>query len=330
MKLTYFQLESHLVKNLDGIYVISGEELFLKQEAIQLIRKASKQAGFNERIRIAPEDNNEDALYTALNSSSLLAEKRLIEINFRDSLPNKTTSQILERYATSPSPDTILLIELGKLDTKITKNNWYAALEKKGIIITIWPISREALLQWIIQRAKKYKLSFEPEAVNLLADYTEGNLIAAAQAIEKIYLLKPEIIDTHLIKTILTDESHFTVFDFIEQVIIGDKKRLLRMLESLKKEGIEPAIIVWGLTREMRLLSDLAEGLKQGLTYDSLFQKHRIFSQRQRAIRQFLARFTAENCWHFLTDAAHIDATIKGASSQNVWEQLQLFCLRLV
>jgi DNA polymerase-3 subunit delta len=332
MKLTVFQLEAQLSKKLALAYIVSGEELLLKQDANILIRKAAKQAGFSEHIRLTPETGFDwDKLYSLLYANSLFAEKRLLELNFFDVTLPKAASAILQEYAKNPSPSNVLLIDIGKVDVKIAKSAWYSQLEKIGMVVNIWPVPREQLPQWIIQRAKRYKLDIQPDAANLLADYIEGNLGAAAQAIEKIYLLKPsQSIDSDLIHTLLTDESHFTIFDFVENLISGDAARALHILDSLKNEGTEPILIIWGVTRELRLLADFAQQLKEGLTFDNLFQKYRIFARRQSAIRHFLTKTSLEDCWHHLKHAADIDKIIKGAVSGNIWESLQLFCLRLV
>lgn len=332
MKLTYFQLEPHLAKQLASIYIVSGEELLLKQDAINLIRKSAKKAGFNERVRIAPEAGFDwEQLYSELYSASLLAEKRLFEVNFRDSAPNKVAGKILQEYAEKPCPDNLLLIDIGKIDDKIAKSAWYKALEKMGMVIAVWPIPRDQLPQWINQRARKYKLQFNPDTTNLIADYVEGNLIAAAQMIEKIYLLKPEQpVAADIVKSILTDESHFTIFDFIDSLITGDASRTLHILDVLKTEGIEPVLVLWGITRELRLMADYAQQIQQGTTYDQLFQKQRVFSRRQPLVRKFLSRFTAADCWRHLSQAIDIDRVIKGAAVGDSWDSLQLFCLRLM
>lgn len=332
MKLTQAQLEPHLSKSLAAIYIVSGDEILLKQDVLQLIRKAAKQAGFNERIRITPEAGYDwEQLYSMLYSGSLLAEKRLFEFDFRDMTPNKVASAILQDYAKKPSPDNLLLIDISKVDDKIQKSAWYKALEGAGIAIPVWPIAREQLPQWISQRAKKYKLQINPDAAKLLADYVEGNLIAAAQALEKMYLLQPaQAVDTTLVQSILTDESRFTIFDFIENLIAGDKTRALHILEQLQGEGTEPTLILWAITRELRLMADLAQQHKNGSSFDSLFQRYRVFGRRQSAIRQFIGKHSAPACWQKLSHAAEIDQIIKGASPGNVWDALQLFCLRMV
>lgn len=133
MKLTLPQLEPHLAKTLASIYIVSSDDLIQKQEAISAIRKATKKAQFEERIRLTPEAGFDwDQLYSMLYSQSLLAKKRLIELDFRDIGPNKVASAILKEYANKPSPDTVLLIDIGKLDDKINKSAWYKALKKLG------------------------------------------------------------------------------------------------------------------------------------------------------------------------------------------------------
>jgi DNA polymerase-3 subunit delta len=331
MKLNFLQLEQHLAKTIAPIYIIGGEELLLKQDAIKLIRKTAKQAGYTERLRVTPGTDMEwDDLYNTLYANSLFAEKRLLELDCSNSAPTKPANELLQEYASKPSTDLIILIEVGKIDDKISRTAWYKAIEKAGMVVTLWPIPREQLPQWIMNRAKKYKLTIPPDAANCLADYVEGNITAASQTIEKLYLLKPDTaITVDLINTVLADESRFNVFDFIEQVIAGNQSRALHALDNLKNDGTEPILVLWGMTRELRILANLAQEVKQGVSYETLFQKHRIFFKRQTIVRQFLTKFTAEDCWHHLQHGLDIDRIIKGAAIGDAWDQLQLFCLRI-
>ena len=333
MKLTYFQLEPHLAsKSLSAIYIISGDELLLKQDAIQLIRRSAKQAGFTERTRINPDtDFDWEQLYPLLHSPSLMGDKHIIELDFRDHLPNKAANVILEDYAKTPSADHLLIIDCAKVDDKIARSGWFKALEKSGTHLAIWPIPHEQLPKWIIQRAKKYKLTITLEAAHLLADYVEGNLIAAAQAIEKIYLLKPEgQIEAALVRSVLTDESRYTVFDFIDALTAGECSRALTILTNLQLEGTEPIFVLWAITRELRLLAEIGKKTQQGSSLDALFQQHRIFARRQNAIKRCLTKFNYQDFWRLLEQTASLDKIIKGAQPGNIWNAMQLFCLKMM
>lgn len=332
MKITYFQLAPHLAQVLAKVYLISGEQGYLKQEAGQLIRKAAHKAGFLERIRLTLDaKSTEDELYQSLYAASLLAEKRIIELDFNEGFPNKSIAERLQTYAKNPLPENLLVLLVGKIDTRISKTLWYKTLDSLGITVTIWPITPAQLPQWIIARAKKYKLMCDQKAAQLLSEYVEGNVAAAAQAIEKIYLLKPDnaVIDEETVKLILTDESHFSIFDLTDQATSGNTAQALRILHHLKKEGTEPALILWSLTREIRLLIELAQKIKTNHDMDALFQTHRIYARRQSAMRHFLSAQKKDTSWQYLIHAAKIDRMIKGADKGNVWESLELFCLRL-
>jgi DNA polymerase-3 subunit delta len=332
MKLTPAQFETHLEKNLACVYLIAGEEIILKQDAFRAIRQAAKQAGFTERERLTADAGFDwDQLYSMLYARSMLAEKRILEFDFTHSTPNKNASAVLQEYGNNPVSDNVLLINLAKIDDKITKSAWYKSLEKAGAVMTLWPIPREQLPQWIMQRAKRYKLQINRDAAILLTDYVEGNLSAAIQALEKIYLLQPpSAVDAALIMQVFTDESRFSVFDFTENLFLGESKRSMRMLDHLKADGAEPVLILWSITRELRLLADLMQKMKTNPNLENLLQTHRIFFRRQMAFRRFLTRSSMADCRQLLKEAAMIDRIIKGALPGNVWDALQMFCLRMV
>lgn len=331
MKINLPQLEPEVRKGLSNIYVISGDDPVLKNDAIRFIRKAAKQAGFTERTRLAPDAGlDEDQLYTSLYSPSLTADKAVLELDLRSKAPVKSVAGILAEYAKKPTNDILLIIDIAKLDDAAKRSAWYKAVEKSGTVVTVWPISREQLPQWIKTRGKRYKLDIPHDAAMLLADYVEGNLTAAAQTIEKLYLLKHDKpIDSSVIKSVLADESRFTVFDLTEAMISEDKARTIHILKTLQIDGMEPTIVLWGITRELRILANLMEGYQNGSSWDELFRKNRIFSRRQGLVRRFLSHFSINQCHQCLTQAADIDRTLKGALPGNPWDAMQLLCLRL-
>lgn len=333
MKLNLQQLEQQLASSkLSPLYLVSGDEPILKQEALQLIRKAARQAGFSERVRLQTESGlDEDQLYTALYSPSLGAEKTLLELDFRSKAPAKSVGAIIEKYLSNPSNDLLVIIDTAKLDDTHTRSAWYKACEKSGSAITLWPIAREQLPQWIMARARKYKIQLQSDAAALLTDYVEGNLTAAAQTLEKIYLLKHnKPINAEVIQSILADESRFTIFDLTESMISDNAARTLHILETLRLDGTEAVIVLWGITRELRIIADMISAQQSGMSFDDICKKHRIFSRRQAGLRRFLGRFTREKCHHCLQDAATIDTMLKGGLRGNGWEALQMLCLKLV
>ena len=330
MKLPFQQLEAHLTKNLAPLYIVSGDEPLLVQEAIDLIREAANKSGFTERTRIQVESDWGNQLYANTQSFSLFATKRLLELDLTNVKLNAATSKTLQEVAQQLSSDTLLLIRIHKLDSKVEKNAWFQALEKKGAVIAIWPIPIDQLPQWIMQRAKKIKLNITKPAAEILATQVEGNLLAAAQEIEKLALLQTgDIIDAKTIENTVTDNAHFDIFTLVDCALSGNHKRSLRILENLCAEDTEPVLVLWALTREIRMLADIAKQTKQGHPLSSLFAKFRIWEKRQPSVRAFLQRQSQQTCWGLLAQAAQIDRMIKGAEKGNVWDSLQRLVLSL-
>src|SRR5690242_15961687 len=154
MKLTLQQLLQQLSTKLTAIYLVSGDEPILKQEALQAIRKAAKLQGFTDRVRLQIEAGaNEDQLYTALYSPSLSSDKTLLELDCRSKAPTKSIASILADYAAKPATSLLLIIDTAKLEEAQTRSAWYKAIEKSGSVVTLWPITRDQLPQWLMARA---------------------------------------------------------------------------------------------------------------------------------------------------------------------------------
>lgn len=326
MKLPIQQLAPHLSKTLAPIYMISGDEPLLAQEALDLIRDAAKKAEFSERIRIDIEPGADwgKLFYSNAQSFSLFSTKRILELDLTNAKLNAASSKILQEYAKNPSADILLLIRTNKVDSKTEQTVWYKALDKVSVMIPIWPITIDQLPAWITQRAKKLGLNITKGAAELLATQVEGNLLAAAQELEKLRLLQnTDTIDQQTIENAVSDNAHFDIFALVESSLAGNIKRSLRILENLNAEDTEPTLVLWALTRELRTMADMARQVKQGIGLSTLFSKYRIWDKRQPAVRAFLQRHKQEDCWELLVQSAQIDRTIKGAETGDIWVKLQ-------
>lgn len=332
MKLSYAQLSQHVTKSLAPLYLISSDEWLLAEEAMDTIRTAAIQAGFTERVKITPESNADwsELLYSNTHSLSLFATKKIIEINLTLTKLNSAHGKILAEYAAQPLSDTTLLIQTAKYDAKTEKSTWYQALEKNAVIIPIWPLTNEQLPLWIIQRAKKFNLTLNKPAADRLSALVEGNLLAAAQEIEKIALLQPsQEITPSLIDEAVTDSTRFDIFQLVDSALIGNIQRSIQIVRNLAAEGEEPTLILWALVREFRMLANMQQQQIKGITLGALFSQFRIWEKRQPGVRAFLQRHSLESCWEILKHAAHIDHLIKGAEKGNIWNELENLLLNI-
>jgi DNA polymerase-3 subunit delta len=328
MKLNPAQLGKHLQGSLAPVYVISGDEPLLCQEAADAIRAATRAQGFSEREVFHAEANFDwGLLYEAGASMSLFAEKRVIELRIANGKPgDKGTAAILE-YLGRPPEDTLLLISLPKLDGSTQKTKWAKALIEgpNSQFLQIWPVEASQLPQWIRQRLAQAGMSTTQEALELISARVEGNLLAAAQEIEKLKLLADgNQIDIATVQAAVADSARYDVFGLIEAVLGSDAAHALRMLEGLRGEGQEALFILVMLARELRQLAGLAQQISQGTPMDKAFAAARppIWDKRRPLVSKALQRHSAARWNQLLIDAQHIDAQVKGQAPGDAWSSL--------
>lgn len=325
MRLRFEQLESHLARELLPIYLVSGDEPLQAMEAADAIRAQARARGFAEREVLHAEAGFDwGSLAAASDNLSLFAEQRLLELNIPNAKPGDAGSKALVAYAEHPPADCLLLINCAKLDKRQQQGKWFKALEQQGAVLQVWPLDYQALPGWIERRMRAKGLKPSPEAAQLLADRVEGNMLAAAQEIDKLRLLHgDEPIDGEAILASVADSARFTVFDWVDAALAGEAERASHILEGLYGEGGEPVLMLWALAREIRALEAMAAGLAEGQGMGAVLAAQRVWDKRKPLYQGALARHPGVRRWqHFLVLAARIDRMIKGLEQGTVRDEL--------
>lgn len=324
MRLRAEQLAADLGKRLLPIYLVSGDEPLQVNEAADAIRAAARAQGFGERQVLQAEAGFDwSSLAAAGDSLSLFAERKLIELRLPSAKPGDAGSKALVAYAERPAPDDLLLIVCGKLEKAQQNGKWFKALDAAGAVVQIWPVEPRALPGWVRQRLTARGLEATPEAVALLAERVEGNLLAAAQEVEKLVLLYGSgELDVDTVRAAVSDSARYDVFELADTALGGDAARCARILQGLRGEGSEPVLILWALVREVRALALIAAAAEGGAALDSLLQQHRVWDKRKPLYHAALKRHNARRWRLLLRRAARLDRIVKGAEPGNPWDEL--------
>ncbi len=318
MRLSAEQLPAALARGLAGMYLISGDEPLLVGEAADLVRAAARAAGHADRsVFFIDRSFAWDELRHAGQSMSLFAERRLFELRMPSGKPDKGAEQ-LAKMAADPPPDIVCLVITDKLDKKVSDAPWVRAVEKHGVWVPVWPVATAALPAWLGARARLLKTEIEPAAAQLIVERVEGNLLAAKQELEKLSLLSNGApISADLVLRSVGDSARYDVFQLAEAAAAGDAGRALRVLLGLKSEGVEPALILWALVRELR-------GMWQARERDRLRSSDRAGGWNLAATPspRALARTKKLPLARLLVQAGHTDRVIKGLAAGDAWSAL--------
>ncbi|MBL8258810.1 MAG: DNA polymerase III subunit delta [Candidatus Competibacteraceae bacterium] len=331
MRLRPEQLAGHLRKSLAPAYLVFGEEPLQSLEAADAIRAAARARGHSERDCLTVEAGFDwSALARRAASLSLLAERRLLELRLGDAKPGEAGARALEAYAARPAEDAVLLVTAGKLDWATQKSRWFAALDGAGAVVAALPVEPRQLPGWIERRLRARGLNPAPDAVALLAERVEGNLLAAAQDIEKLALLaEGSALAAEAVLAVVDDSARYSIYDFADAGLLGQPERTARILNGLREEGVEPVLINWALHQDIRRLVALAFARERGQSLEPVLAEQKVWEKRKPLLRQALQRLSATDCRALLRACARTDRTIKGVETGSPWDELRANGLRL-
>ncbi|MDS4020530.1 MAG: DNA polymerase III subunit delta [Candidatus Competibacter sp.] len=331
MRLRPEQLAAHLRKTLAPLYLVYGEEMLLAREAADAIRATARERGHAERECLTVETGFDWSTLRQLAASpSLFASRRLLELRMGDAKPGDAGARALSEYAARPAGDAVLLITAGKLDWTTQKSRWFAALDEAGVTVPAPPVDARQLPAWIERRLRERGLNPEADAVALLSERVEGNLLAAAQEIEKLALLAGGgPLTTEVVLAAVGDSARYSIYDFVDAGLLGQPERVTRILSGLRGEGVEPVLVNWALHREVRVLNALAFARGRRQSMEPVFAAHKVWEKRKPPLLQALRRLSPSDCRRLLDACARTDRAIKGAETGSPWDMLLAAGLRL-
>jgi len=322
LKLTLDSLDTHLGKKLLPAYLISGDEPLLTGEAADAVRAAARAAGFSEReVHFLERGANWDDVRASAGNLSLFGSRKLLEVRLPSGRPGTAGASTLVSLIERGDPDTVLLILTPRLDRDTQAAKWVKAAEKHGGWLPVWPVQAGRLAGWLRGRCRRIGLDLTDEALELLAERTEGNLLAAHQELEKLRLLAPAgRIGADAVVSGVADSARFDVFRLLDAGLEGELERALRILSGLRAEGTEPTLVLWALNKALRDL--------WGATVQPAGPA-RGWQRRNAALERGVRRVPRLSFTTLSLRAARADRMIKGRLRGDPWDEMALLAADL-
>src|SRR5690606_9102359 len=227
-------------------------------------------------------------------------------------------------------PDTVLLITCQDW-SKAHAGKWSEAIARVGHFVPVWPLKSHELGDWLQRRLRSRGLTATPDAVQRLADRVEGNLLAAAQEVDKLALLagdSREVIDERRMERLVADSSRFDVFTLVDAALAGEPARAVRMLAALRAEGEHVAGLMPMLAKEVLALCTLSRAAESGRLMAAM-REARIWDSKQATYRRAAERHPPSRWEAFAAECGRIDRSAKGRGDGDPWLQLERLLLAI-
>lgn len=328
MKLSLESLPAHLQQAPLGVYLVSGDEPLLVGEAADALRAGARAAGFAEReTHFIERVSDWDAVAASVNNLSLFAARRILEIRLASAKPGVAGGAALLRLAELRDPDMLVLIIAPRLERDAQSASWVKSIEAHGALLPIWPVDAERLVAWLKGRCRRLGVQADDEALEVLAERTEGNLLAAQQELEKLRLLYADAaVGAQAVLASVGDSARFDVAQLGAAALAGDSARALHVLAGLRAEGVEPTLVLWAVNKAVRDLWHAQAAAAGGGAAPRSWQR------QTEALVKGLRRARGVPFARMIVRAERADRMIKGRMKGDAWDEIALlaaeFCTR--
>jgi len=305
------------------VYLVAGDEPLLLQEACDALRARARALGFAEREVLDVEGKFDwNQLARAAASMSLFSARRLIELRVPTGLIGKEGSAAIVEWCKAPAADTVLLISAAQWSKK-NEGAWVREIERNGVYVPIKALRVDELPAWI--RARMHARGFNPDedAVALLASRAEGNLLAIAQEIDKLAMLREGgQVSASELETLDADSALYDVFKLTDAAFGGDAARALRILHGLRAEGEDVIPMLGWMLNQLELALRLASADDFATAART---EYNFWPARQRLFASALKRAGRGPAhWeHCVAWCARIDRMAKGREFGDPWREFE-------
>ncbi|BCT93072.1 DNA polymerase III subunit delta [Lysobacter helvus] len=295
-------------------YLVAGPEALVVLEAADAIRAAAREQGIGDRevFDIEGRDPDWDSLSAAFNAPGLFATRRVVEVRMPTGKPGKEGAEVFTEFAANPPPDVVLLVTCADWSRQ-HGGKWSEALGRIGHQVIAWPIKPHELPDWIERRLRARGLRADRDAVQALAERVEGNLLAAAQEIDKLALLADgNTIDLARMQALVSDSARYDVFRLVDAAMNGEGAQVSRMLHGLRSEGEAVPALLGMVCMELQRAAALSRVQARGGNLNAEFKAQRIWDSKQAAYTRALQRHDAARWERFAAEAGRVDRIAKG------------------
>lgn len=309
MKLDYLQALKR-VDEAQGAWVLHGQEPLLEQNLLDAFRKSWNVREIERQrydISSAADWKN---VFNALNSLSLFSSQLAIEAH-GNIKPDANGLKLLKSYL-QQNESNLLLVVMPKQDSASLKTSFFQTIDANGVNVALtanYPKDRQQILA---VEAQKLGIKLANDAWQWLEQHHEHNLLAAKNSLMRVADTFPEaeMIQIDHLYSCLQDQSRYTTYDLNDAMLQGNLAQSIKIFQYLIASGEPMSLILWSISKEMRLLMQLFEQPQNALQIGIWKTKVGLYQQALRRL----------NANEFLTWPAlllRLDASIKGLGHEN-------------
>ena len=308
MKLDYLQALKR-VDEARGVWILHGQEPLLEQNVLDALRKSWTKHEVERQRYDLNSVSDWKTVFNALNSLSLFSQNLAIEVH-GNIKPDANGLKQLKHYI-QHNEQNLLLVIMPKQDSNSLKSSFFQLVEANGVVAPLtanYPQDRQRILS---NEADQLGIQLNQDAWLWLEQHHEHNLLAAKNSLMRVAdtFSDQKLIGIEHLQECLQDQSRYSTFDLSDALISGNLALSIKIFQYLEESGEPNSLILWTISKEMRLLMQLYEQPQNALQLGIWKNKISIYQQSLRRLNPH-----AFLNWPELL--LRVDAAIKGLSKE--------------
>ena len=326
MLIKYPALNQALKKQSYAIYVLLGDALFYLNAATDLIKSHWKQTAESDYKLITIGSHSDwHSLVDEANHYSLFADRTLLDVRYDKKTLDSEGKNTLLQYLSATNPRCLILLRLSAVQPKqvswLTNHNQVLATHVSSP-------NAAAMQTWITEQLHTQQIRFDPSIPQIIQQYTQGNMLACAQVIERLSLTYDSntILSPTILLAQLQEQNEYLLYELTDACLQANMHQAIRVLHYAQQQKTEPTLILWLLTQEIRTLINLVHQHRQSNSWSAACQKLNIWSSKVRAYETSCTRLPLAYLYQLLQFAQQLDEQIK-TNTHPIWESFEKLIL---
>ncbi len=329
MQIKQSMLVQQLQKKIAPLYVLVGQEPYLLEESLSTIKSIIKKTYDCDEKIIAIQSTEEWTIVTEeARSYSLFSEVTLLNIFYDKKTIDVSGKKVITEYLQNKNSHCYVIIRAPNVPMK--QIQWLCNHDE-AVVVVAYPLNVDAMKSWIKNQLQKNSLKFESQVPDLIYQYTQGNMLACAQVIEKVALThEPNSqINSRDVAKHLSDQCVYTLFELTDACLLGRSDKAIHILRQAAEDKTEATLVLWMLTQEIRLLLQLLFRIQQNIDFKTACSQLKIWPQRMTLYQSSVKRIAPLILEQLLQQCRSIDEQIKSNLNSQVWNSLEKLSLSL-
>ena len=255
------------------IYLLMGDEPFLIQEAVQLLKSKAVDPGmmdFNSDVFEASEVSA-DRVKDAAEMLPMMSPRRLVVYRGVDDLKDKDWDQLFP-LLDHPVDSTTLVLTCEALDKR---KRAFKRLSEQALIVELKRPYESQIPDWIDYLAHRLGLTVSRDAAQLLRQFVGASLTELNNELVKLrdFLGERKKIEAQDVLQVVSQSKVDRIFDFTDAIGRCDKAKALQSLANLLEHGQSEVGVLAMVSRHFRILANIKDGQREGLSGPRLSTK---------------------------------------------------------